>query len=195
MLRGLVLLECFWSTAMIASESLTPVRMAELLGSEERAGVVMGPLAAGAWAVFAVGAWACGKSSARWGVARAAILGRVVHSVLTIGMALAMGPVGLVVAHLLVYTAHGMQGPAYSALLHREASASNRSTVLSLASMAAFGFTALTMPLAGLLAQTVSTPAAMAAAGVFGLGGVWCLLPALRAERSRPTGVEVPATG
>lgn len=188
-LRGLVLLECFWSTAMIASEALTPVRMAELLGSEERAGVVMGPLAAGAWAVFAVGAWLCGKSSARWGVARAAILGRVVHSVLTIGMALAMGPVGLVVAHLLVYTAHGMQGPAYSALLHREASASNRSTVLSLASMSAFGFTALTMPLAGLLAQSVSTPAAMAAAGAFGLGGVWCLLPALRAERSRPARV------
>ncbi|WP_207233820.1 hypothetical protein [Janibacter limosus] len=151
-LRGLVLLECFWSTAMIASEALTPVRMAELLGSEERAGVVMGPLAAGAWAVFAVGAWLCGKSSARWGVARAAILARVVHSVLTIGMALAMGPVGLVVAHLLVYTA-------------------------------------LTMPLAGLLAQSVSTPAAMAAAGAFGLGGVWCLLPALRAERSRPARV------
>ena len=57
------------------------------------------------------------------------------------------------VAHLLAYTGHGMQGPAYSALLHREAT---------------------------------STPMAMAAAGVFGLGGVWCLLPALRAERRRP---------
>ncbi|WP_068259981.1 MFS transporter [Janibacter limosus] len=194
-LRGLVLLECFWSTAMIASESLTPVRMAELLGSEERAGVIMGPLAAGAWAVFAVGAWLCGKASTRWGVARAAILGRVVHSVLTIGLALAVGPIGLVIAHLLTYTGHGMQGPAYSALLHREAHAANRSTVLSLASMAAFGFTALTMPLAGLLAQTTSTPVAMAAAGVFGLGGIWCLVPALRAERSRPGRVEVPPSG
>lgn len=192
-LRGLVLLECFWSTAMIAMESLTPVRMAELLGSEERAGVVMGPLAAGAWLVFAVGAWLCGRASARWGVARAAILGRVVHSVLTMGMALAVGPIGLVVAHLLAYTGHGMQGPAYSALLHREASSANRSTVLSLASMCAFGFTAMTMPLAGLLAAATSTPVAMAAAGAFGLGGVWCLLPALKAERSRPSRVEVPA--
>ncbi|MFJ6133800.1 MFS transporter [Janibacter terrae] len=183
-LRGLVLLECFWSTALIASESLTPVRMAELLGGEERAGVVMGPLAAVAWLVFAVGAWACGRASARWGVARAAILGRLVHSVLTIGMALAVGPIGLVVAHLLAYTGHGMQGPAYNALLHREASSANRSTVLSLASMSAFGFTAITMPLAGLLASATSTQLAMAAAGVFGLGGVWCLLPALRAERS-----------
>lgn len=198
-LRGLVLLECFWSTAMIAMESLTPVRMTELLGSEERAGIVMGPLAAGAWAVFAVGAWLCGKASARWGVARAAILGRVVHSVLTIGMALAVGPIGLVIAHLLAYTGHGMQGPAYNALLHREATSANRSTVLSLASMCAFGFTALSMPLAGLLAQATSTPVAMAAAGVFGLGGVWCLLPALRAERARslgpsPSRVEVPTT-
>lgn len=199
-LRGLVLLEVFWATAMIAMESLTPVRMAELLGGEERAGIVMGPLAAGAWIVFAVGAWICGRVSARWGVARAAILGRVVHSVLTIGLALAVGPIGLVVAHLLAYTGHGMQGPAYSALLHREATAANRATVLSLASMCAFGATALTMPLAGLLAAATSTSVAMAVAGAFGLGGVWCLLPALRSERagvsrgsSSPAGREVGA--
>lgn len=194
-LRGLVLLEVFWSTAMISMESLTPVRMAELLGGAERAGVVMGPLAAGAWVVFAVGAWLCGRASARWGVARAAILGRVVHSVLTIGMSLAVGPVGLVVAHLLAYTGHGMQGPAYSALLHREATSTNRATVLSLASMCAFGSTAITLPLAGLLADATSTPMAMAAAGVFGLGGVWCLLPALRAERRRPSLAEAAPAG
>lgn len=198
-LRGLVLLECFWSTAMISMESLTPVRMTELLGSEERAGVVMGPLAAGAWLVFAVGAWLCGRASAQWGVARAAILGRVVHSVLTMGMALAVGPIGLVIAHLLAYTGHGMQGPAYNALLHREATSANRATVLSLASMCAFGFVALTMPLAGLLAEATSTPVAMAAAGAFGLGGVWCLLPARRSERDRglapsPSRVEVRTT-
>ena len=45
-LRGLVLLEVFWSTAMISMESLTPVRMAELLGGEERAG--LRPLGRGA---------------------------------------------------------------------------------------------------------------------------------------------------
>lgn len=181
-LRGLVLLECFWATAMIGMEMFTPARMAELLGGEAAAGAVMGPLAAGAWGVFAIGARICGWVSARWGVARAALLGRVLHSVLTMGLALAVGPVGLIVAHLLVYTGHGVAGPAYNALLHREATARNRATVLSLASMSAFGFAALTKPLTGLLADATSIQVAMAVAGAFGLGGVWCLLPALRAE-------------
>ena len=50
-------------------------------------------------------------------------------------------------------------------------------------------------PLAGLLADATSTPMAMAAAGVFGLGGVWCLLPALRAERRRPSLAEAAPAG
>lgn len=182
-LRGLVLLECFWSTAMIGMENLTPVRMAEILGSEAQAGVIMGPLAAGAWAVFALGSRIAGWISARWGVARAAIAGRVAHSLLSVGLALAVGPIGLVVAHLLVYTGHGMQGPTYNALLHREASSRNRATVLSMASMCGFGAFSLVMPLAGLLADATSTRVVMAVTGAIGLGGVWCLLPALRAER------------
>lgn len=184
-LRGLVLLECFWSTAMIGMENFTPVRMAEILGSEAQAGVIMGPLAAGAWAVFALGARISGWVSARWGVARAAIVGRVVHSLLGVGLALAIGPVGLVIAHLLVYTGHGMQGPTYQALLHREASARNRATVLSMASMCGFGAFSVMMPLAGLLADATSTRVVLAVTGAIGLGGVWCLLPALRAERER----------
>lgn len=184
-LRGLVLLECFWATAMIGMENYTPVRMAEVLGSEAQAGVVMGPLAAGAWAVFALGARISGWVSARWGVARAAVVGRVAHSLLSVVLALAVGPVGLVVAHLLAYTGHGMQGPTYNALLHREASSANRATVLSMASMASFGAFSLAMPLTGLLAAATSTQVAMGLTAALGLGGVWCLLPALRAERAR----------
>lgn len=194
-LRGLVLLECFWSTAMIGMENLTPVRMAELLGGEDHAGVIMGPLAAGAWAVFALGARISGWLSARWGVARAAIIGRVAHSLLSVTLALAIGPVGLVVAHLLAYTGHGVQGPAYNTLLHREASAKNRATVLSLASMCGFGAFSVAMPLVGLLADATSTSVAMAVSGAFGLGGVWCLLPALRAERRRPSLAEAAPAG
>lgn len=194
-LRGLVLLECFWSTAMIGMENYTPVRMAEVLGSEEQAGVIMGPLAAGAWAVFALGARISGWVSARWGVARAAIVGRVAHSLLSVVLALAIGPIGLVVAHLLAYTGHGMQGPTYNALLHREASSGNRATVLSMASMCGFGAFSVVMPLTGMLAAATSTQVAMGVTAALGLGGVWCLLPALRAERSRAARVEVPPTG
>lgn len=184
-LRGLVLLECFWSTAMIGMENLTPVRMTELLGSEEQAGVIMGPLAAGAWAAFALGAKISGWVSARWGVARAAIVARALHSLLSVGLALAIGPVGLIIAHLLAYTGHGLQGPTYNSLLHREASARNRATVLSMASMCGMGTFSLMMPLAGLLAAATSTQVAMGVTAAFGFGGIWCLLPALRAERAR----------
>lgn len=44
---------------------LTPARMTELLSDEEHAGVIVGPLAAGAWAVFALGARISGWLSAR----------------------------------------------------------------------------------------------------------------------------------
>lgn len=184
-LRALVLVEVFWSVAMSVSEVFFPVRLSEMLGSEARAGVVVGPVTALAWGTFAVGARASGWLSARLGVARAAIVARVLHSVGAVVMALAMGPLGLVVLHLLTYGAHGMQGPVYHALLHREASARNRATVLSMASMCAFGSMAIALPLLGQVADRVSTPVAMAAAGTFGLLGVLCLLPALRAERER----------
>ncbi len=55
-LRGLIVVEVFWSVAMIVFETFQPIRLAELVGSEERAGAIMGPVAAGGWAVFAVGA-------------------------------------------------------------------------------------------------------------------------------------------
>ena len=108
---------------------------------------------------------------------------------------LSIGPVGLVVAHLLAYTGHGVQGPAYNTLLHREASAKNRATVLSLASMCGFGAFSVAMPLVGLLADATSTSVAMAVSGAFGLGGVSCLLPALRAERRRPSLAEAAPAG
>ena len=44
-LRGLVMVEVFWSVAMVVFETFQPIRLAELLGSEERAGALMGPVA------------------------------------------------------------------------------------------------------------------------------------------------------
>ena len=55
-LRSLVLVEVFWGVAMIAFETLHPVRLAELVGGEERAGVIIGPVSAASWGLFAVGA-------------------------------------------------------------------------------------------------------------------------------------------
>ena len=48
-LRALVLVEVFWAIAMIAFETLFPVRLAELAGGAANAGVLMGPVSAVAW--------------------------------------------------------------------------------------------------------------------------------------------------
>ena len=45
-LRSLVLIEVFWSVGMIGFETFTPVRLAELVGGETRAGALFGPAAA-----------------------------------------------------------------------------------------------------------------------------------------------------
>jgi len=183
-LRGLVLVEVFWAIAMVVFEQFQPIRLAELLGGEERAGAWMGPVAATGWAVFALGSALAGVTSRRIGVARTAILARALNSLGAIAMGLVAGPGLLVAAYLGTYALHGSAGPMHGALLHREASAHNRATVLSANSMmmsVAFGIAA---PLLGLLAAFASNQAAMVTAGAVSLLGVLCYLPALRHERA-----------
>lgn len=184
-LRGLLLVELFTATAMVVFESLQPIRMAEMLGGEAEAGAVMGPVASVGWGAFALGAALCGLASRRIGVARTAMAARVLNGLGAVWMGLAGGPAMLVVAYLVTYGLHGSSGPAYNALLHREARRDNRSTVLSLASMAGFAVYAGASPALGWLAQTTSTSMAMLLGGAFSALGVVCFLPALRAERER----------
>jgi predicted MFS family arabinose efflux permease len=80
---------------------------------------------------------------------------------------------------------HGMNGPPHAALLHREAEASNRSTVLSISSMMAFLAFAIASPLVGALADRASVSAAMVTAGAVSVIGVAFYLPARRSERER----------
>ena len=56
--------EVFAAASMITFENFMPVRLSELAGGEARAAVIMGPVAAGAWLVFAVGAAAAGRGPA-----------------------------------------------------------------------------------------------------------------------------------
>ena len=179
----LLLVEVFWSTAMVVFESFTPLRMGELLDSEARAGAVMGPVAAMGWGVFALGSALAGLVSPRIGVARTAIVARVLNGLGAVWMGLVAGPAALVVSYLATYGFHGMGGPVYSALLHREARPENRATVLSLASMISFASYAVASPLLGSLADTTSTQVAMIAGGAFSVLGAVLLLPALRSER------------
>ncbi|QZY28280.1 MFS transporter [Nocardioides coralli] len=187
-LRALVLVEVFWSTGMVVFETFQPVRLAELVGGEERAGALMGPIGAVGWGVFALGSALAGLLSGRWGVARTAILARALNGVGAVVMGVVAGPVALVAAYLVTYGLHGAAGPVHASLLHREAEAANRATVLSMNSMLAMGTFAVVAPLLGFLAQGTSTQVAMVSAGAFSILGAALYLPALRAERERAQG-------
>jgi MFS family permease len=184
-LRGLIVVEVFWSVAMIVFETFQPIRLAELVGSEERAGAIMGPVAAGGWAVFAVGAALAGWTSRRVGVTRTAILARVLNGAGAVVMGLVAGPAALIAAYSVTYLLHGSGGPMHAALLHREARAGNRATVLSMNSMVAFAAFGVFAPLLGLLAEQTSTQVAMVTAGAASIVGAWFYLPARRAEKAR----------
>jgi predicted MFS family arabinose efflux permease len=186
-LRGLLWVEVFWSVGMVTFESLQPIRLAEMLGSEESAAAVMGPVAAGGWGVFALGSWLVGLVSARIGLTRAAMLARLLNGLGAVWMGLVGGPVALIVAYLVTYSLHGAGGPVYRALLHRETDARTRSTVLSMSSMTGFAAFAVAAPLLGLGADLVSTSVAMVVAGAVSTIGVVFYLPALRKERSLVT--------
>ena len=184
---GLVLAEVFWSIGMITFESFMPLRLEEMVGSAQEAGALVGPVSAAGWGLFSVGAWLAGHDVGRIGVARAAVVGRVLNALGAVVMGLVMGPVGLIVAYLFTYSMHGLNGPPHEALLHREAEASNRSTVLSINSMMAFLAFGVAGPLFGLMADRTSLGTAMVTAGALSILGAFFYLPARRKEAVNAT--------
>ncbi|MEO7061755.1 MAG: MFS transporter [Lapillicoccus sp.] len=182
-LAGLVAVEFFWSAGMVVFETLQPIRLAELLGSETRAGALMGPVASAGWGLFALGSALGGVTSRRIGVTRTAILARVLNGLGAMTMGVVVGPTALICAYAVTYTLHGAAGPVHSALLHREATARNRSTVLSMNSMVAFLSFSVVTSLGGLLAARTSTATAMVVIGTFSVLGAAFYRPALRRER------------
>jgi predicted MFS family arabinose efflux permease len=97
----------------------------------------MGPVAAAAWVASSVGAAAVGWFSTRLGQTRAAAAMRILQAGTVVAMGLAAGPAGAIAAYLGCYVVHGAANPVHLALIHREAIASNRATVLSLNSLMA----------------------------------------------------------
>ncbi len=179
-LRCLVLVEVFWSVAMIAFETLNSVRLSELVGGEDRAGALIGPVSSAAWGLFALGALVAGLASRRLGAGWTALIARALNGAFVVLMGVAAGPVGLITAFLVSYALHGAAGPMHSALLHRQAEAKNRATVLSMNSMVAGGAYSVGLLLLGPLAEHTSTATAMVVAGAFSILGALLYLPAIR---------------
>jgi MFS family permease len=194
-LRGVVLVEVFWSIAMVVFETFQPIRLSELVGGEAAAGAIMGPVAAAGWGVFAGGSALAGLLAPRIGVTRTAILSRILNGLGAAVMGLVAGPAALIAAYLVTYGLHGTAGPMHATLLHREAQARNRATVLSMNSMVAFAAYSVAAPTLGVLAGATSTRVAMVCAGALSVLGAWFYLPARRRERAEAGTVPVAEDG
>jgi MFS family permease len=192
-LLALVSVELFWGFAIVAFETLFPIRLAEVVGGTTEAGALMGPISSGAWFAAAAGAAGIALLSRRTGVALAALALRILQGATIVLMGVLAGVVGLVTAYLACYMLHGASGPMHTTLLHREVTASHRTTVLSLNSMVFHPAAAI----GSLVLTAVAAGASVSAAIV--LGGVVCALaaplylPARRAERERAAGAAGPA--
>ncbi len=165
-LRALMAIELFWGFGMIAFETLTPVRLSEMLGGRDAAAAVMGPVTAGAWAVSAVGAAMVPLLVRRWSLVQVSVALRLLQGGTVVGMGLAMGPIGLVVGFLATYGLHSASGAVYETLLHEQVDNTHRATVLSLASMAMHPGGSIGGVALGAIATGVSTGVAIVVGGV-----------------------------
>jgi predicted MFS family arabinose efflux permease len=193
-LLALVGVEVFWAVGMIAFETFMPVRLSELAGGETEAGALMGPVSAVAWGLFAAGSSVAAVLMRRVGVTWTAIAAAISRAVFTVVMGLMAGPLGLISAFLVVYTLHGVGGPAHATLLHRQAEARNRTTVLSMNSMVAGGAYSLGLLALGPVAEATSTATGIVVAGAFSVLGALLYLPALRQERASREVTSTPST-
>jgi MFS family permease len=184
-LLALVLVEALWGFAMVTFESLFPIRLSELVGGTQAAAAIMGPVASAAWFASAAGAAGILLVSRRIGVARSAALLRIVQGATVVAMGLIAGVVGVVVAYLACYTAHGASNPMHTTLLHRQVDGPHRTTVLSMNSMVGQPAGALGGIVLAALADATSVSTAMVVGGIILAVAAPLYLPALRQERAR----------
>ena len=189
-LLGLVLVEAFWGFSMPAFESLFPIRLSELVGGTDPAAAIMGPVGSAAWFASAAGAAGIVVASRRIGVARSAALLRIVQGATVVAMGLIAGPVGVVVAYLASYTAHGASNPMHTTLLHRQVAGSYRTTVLSMNSMVSQPAGALGTITLAALADGTSVGSAMVVGGIICALAAPLYVPAWRQERERRAAAE-----
>ena len=184
-LRALLGASLFLGFGMVGFEQFMPIRLSELLHNPEPAGVAMGPVSAVAWAVSAAGAAAVPLLLRRWSLRHVAVVLAVAQGATVVGMGLAAGPAGLVVAFFACYAVHTAYGAIYETMLHAEVDAGHRATVLSLASMVLQPAGSLGALVLGLIATGVSSGVALMVAGA----ALACAAPLLLV---RPVAVSGP---
>jgi MFS transporter, DHA1 family, tetracycline resistance protein len=132
---ALIAVELFWSFGMPAFETLTPVRLSDLLGSSDRASALMGPAGSAAWGASALGAALIPLLTRRIGARWTGFTLRLAQGVTVVAMGVFGGVAGVLTAYLLTYAVHGAANPVHAGLLHRQVDGPHRASLISLNSM------------------------------------------------------------
>ncbi len=167
LLTALVIGELLWGFGMIAFETFLPPRLVETSGGVDEAARLLGPSITAAWVLSALGAASAPWLVRRFGAGVAGCALRLGHGVTVLGMGLAAGPAGLIVAYLCTYWVHGATAPVHYGMVHRAVGSSHRATVVSANSLTAQVGGAVSGIALGALADATSISIAMyVAAGV-----------------------------
>ncbi len=182
-LLALVSVELFWGFGMVSFESLTPVRLAEVVGGNEAAAAITGPVVAVAW-IASAGGSAVTPLLTRWlGMAPTAALMRVLQGLTVAGLGFFAGVGGIIVAFIACYTVHGTSNAVHMTLLHRQAEDRVRATVVSLNSWVSQPASAVGAIVITALAQATSVSMAMYVGAIVLAVAAPLYLPAWRQSR------------
>jgi MFS family permease len=192
-LLALVSVELFWGFGMVAFESLSTVRIAEISGGLETAATIAGPAGMAAWLAGAAGA-ALTPWLGRWiGIAPAAGLMRILQGLTVVVMGLSAGLVGVIAAYIACYIVHGTSNAAHMTLLHRQVEGRVRATVVSLNSWFSQPSYAIGAIVLGALAQQASVSTAMLVSAVVLAVAAPLYVPAWRQSRMDSARAAEPA--
>jgi MFS family permease len=185
-LAALVAVEFLWGFGMTAFEVLTPAKLGVVLGSADRAAALLGPVNTGAWVVAGGGAALVPWLTRHWTPSLAGAALRIAQGTTVLGIALAAGPVGVVIAYVLTMGVHGAANPVHMGLLHRAVmDPANRATVISANSLTAQTGGMLGGIALGALADATSLTAAIIVGAVVLAAAAPLYLVAGRTQRQR----------
>ncbi|NNC92558.1 MAG: MFS transporter, partial [Acidimicrobiia bacterium] len=137
-LLSLVLVDFLWGFGMMAFEVFTPAKLGTVVDGADRAAALLGPTSTGAWLVAAGGAALIPLLSRRWGPGPTGATLRVAQGLTVLGIAIAAGPVGVIVAYVFTMGVNGAANPVHEGMLHRAvADPGMRTTVVSANSLTA----------------------------------------------------------
>jgi len=143
------------------------VKLGDVLENADHAAAILGPANTVAWLVAAAGAALVPVLTRRLSPAGAGAGLRIVQGITVLGIAFAVGPVGVVVAYVLAIGVNGAANPIHQGMLHRGVvDGKSRATVVSVNSLTGQTGAMLGGIALGLLADATSLTVAIVVGAV-----------------------------